>query len=185
MNIRAARILGAIIFSLEVLCGRPAMADNVLHRLKLAPLSPELRDLAAAEFPKDELLRDVLVPSDLEMSPDHLPELVGGTFPANRKGDVGAIIVVDSPLWCGTIGCDARFFLKRDGRWRLVGDSLVGTGLNYVVNVLPTTDHGFYRLDLNWRVGCPGDAKRHTAGIMVWKGTKYDDLHPCPPYDRF
>lgn len=46
-------------------------------------------------------------------------------------------------------------------------------------DVLQTTDHGFYRLDLGRERDCPDEGKSYTDGIMIWQGKEYDRLHPC------
>ena len=186
------RALVAVMIGVALLPAHATATDEVLHRVRLvAPLSPMLRDIVTDEFPKDPALqpyldRDVsdLYPNDKRCRKP-LGKFKGSIVPLNRNGDLGAIIVVDGCGWGGTAGNPLLVFLKQDGKWRRAGETSIASDFVYIVNVLRTTDHGYYRLDLGWERDC--EAHGHvidTDGIMVWKGKTYERLYPCPEYDH-
>jgi hypothetical protein len=160
------------------LCWEGARAGEVLHHIKLKPLSPELRRLVAESFPKYPQLRGYLFPEfTIYGRKPPKPEFSGAVFRANIQGELGAIILISGLGWCGSGGCTANLFLKRDGVWRLAGEAEM-EGWEFI-HVLRTTDDGFYRLDLGWTKECVPPAKSETDGIRIWKGTEYGRLHPC------
>jgi len=176
----AVALVGLTLFSVH-----PAAAGDVLYRLDVYQhLSPLLRGLVIEEFSKDPDLRSYLDPyDDPDWCRDPLKKFGGATAPLNPQGDLGAFIKIGGCGVGGSAGADFHIFLRTNGRWMHVGDTQISSRF---VKVLRRTDHGFYRLDLDWERDCSDEMGRtmDTDGIMIWNGKKYD-RRPCEDYPEF
>jgi hypothetical protein len=161
-------------------CPDPAHPVAVLSQIRMAKLSPMLANLVRREFPRYEDLREYLDPIDTDLFSydercrEPMGIFSGAVAPVSPKGDLAAFILVEGCGWSGNDGGYVYFFLKRKDRWKRAGDYFFA---DHAINVLSTTDRGFYRLDLGHEHAC--DARTNNDGLMVWNGKEYTHLHPC------
>ena len=141
------------------------VAPLLLVLLAAAP-PPRTVELAAQRgTPLDAVARQ-LVAQDLAEAARRgdEPLLLLGTARLGAARDQPALFVqLQSPLECGSAGCNTQVYAWVKGAYVRVLDGVSGT-----VTVAPTRHRGMADL----RVG---------ADRYVWNGAKYEDVRPAPP----
>ncbi len=90
--------------------------------------------------------------------------LIGSAPLSTDHGDTALFVQTQSASLCGSAGCSTSVYLRHDGRWIKVLDSVSGP-----IKVLATSSGGMHDLVV-------GDKDRWT-----WSGSAYHDTLPAAP----